>query len=321
MRVLVIGTGSIGQRHMHNLRLVKPQTEFLWLRRNKVSLDGWSQAIACIDLAEALEKRPDLAIVASPSASHIDVLPAIIAAGVPAYVEKPIVTAADQALTVRQALRQAVETRQYAGFNLRYLPSLRSAREVVKDRLGEIVRASFTAGQWLPDWRKSQDHRLSYSADASAGGGVLFDLSHEFDAARFLLGELELLATETCGVETLEIASEAVALAIGRSASGALVSVTVDYVARKPIRRYEVVGTQGTLVWDLAARSLTVTDGLVVQDVHVPADGFDVERTYVRAMQDLVNAVDFNRPGDLQSLEDGLLSTDLPIRAHALSAR
>lgn len=321
MRVLVIGTGSIGQRHMHNLSVATPHIEFLLLRRNKVSLDGWPQAIPFTDLAEALEQKPDLAIVASPSARHIDVLPAIIAARVPAYVEKPIVTAADQASTVRQALRQAAETRHYAGFNLRYLPSLRAAQEVVRDRLGEIVRASFTAGQWLPEWRKDQDHRQSYSADASAGGGVLFDLSHEFDAARFLLGELELLATETGGVETLEIASEAVALAIGRTASGALVSVTVDYVARKPIRRYEVVGTRGTLVWDLAARSLTVADGFVVQDVRVPADGFDVGRTYERAMQDLVNAVDLNRPGDLQSLEDGLLSTDLPIRAHALSAR
>lgn len=284
-------------------------------------LDSWPQAIPLTDLDEALSQKPSLAIVASPSAYHIDVLPHLIAAAVPTYVEKPIVTAADQAFTVRRALGQSSETRHYAGFNLRYLPSLRAAREVVRDRLGEIVRASFTAGQWLPDWRKGQDHRQSYSADAVAGGGVLFDLCHEFDAARFLLGELELLATETSGVETLGIASEAVALVIGRAASGALVSVTVDYVARKPVRRYEVVGTRGTLVWDLGAKSLTVADNSGFKDVTVSGDGFDVAATYERAMQDLVNAVNFKRSGYLQSLEDGLLSTDLPIRAHALNPR
>ena len=321
LRALIIGTGSIGQRHMRNLSLAAPHVQFLLLRRHKVPLDGWPEALPFTDLDEALAQVPDLAIVASPSAHHIDVLPALIAAGVPTYVEKPIVTSADQAFTVGRALQQARGGRHYAGFNLRYLPSLQVARTVAGDKLGQIVRAGFAAGQWLPEWRKGEDHRKSYSADPSMGGGVLFDLSHEFDAARYFLGELELQAVETSSVEALGISSEAVALAIGHASSGTLVSVTIDYVARKPIRRYELVGTLGTLVWDLMARSLTIADGSGTQDVPVPADAFDVGRTYERAMQDFVRAVNLGLPGNLQSLEDGLCSTDLPIRGHALKRR
>lgn len=321
LRALIVGTGSIGQRHMRNLRSAMPQLEFILLRRNKVELDGWPEERVVTDLAEALQLAPDLAVVASPSALHIDVLPALIAAGIPSYVEKPIVTSADDAFTIRRALERAPGAKHYAGFNLRYLPSLRTARAVADDRLGRIVRASFTAGQWLPDWRKGLDHRQSYSADSSAGGGVLFDLSHEFDAARFFLGDLELLAAETSVVEALEIDSEGVALAIARAASGALASVAIDYVARKPIRRYELVGTLGTLVWDLGAKSLTIADGAGVEDVPLPADAFDVAGTYTRSMQDFLNAITSGLPGDLQNLEDGLSSTDLPICAHSLNRR
>lgn len=321
MRALIVGTGSIGQRHMRNLRSAMPQLQFILLRQNAAELNGWPEERVVTDLAEALQLAPDLAIVASPSALHIDVLPALIAAGVPSYVEKPIVTGADQVLTIRRALEQAPRARHYAGFNLRYLPSLRTARTVADDRLGRIVRASFTAGQWLPDWRKGRDHRQSYSADSSAGGGVLFDLSHEFDAARFFLGDLELLAAEMSDVEALEIDSEGVALAIARAASGALASVAIDYVARKPVRRYELVGTLGTMVWDLGAKSLTIADGTGIKDVPLPAEAFDLAGTYKRSMQDFLNAVNSGLPGDLQSLEDGLVSTELPIRAHALKRR
>ena len=128
-------------------------------------------------------------------------------------------------------------------------------------------------------------------------------------------------AAETACVDALGIGTEGVALVIARSASGILASVAVDYVARKPIRRYELVGTLGTLVWDLGARSLEFADGVGVENLPLPADAFEVGATYARIMQDFVNAVTISQPGNLQSLKDGLASTDLPILAHALVRR
>ena len=260
LRALVIGTGSIGQRHMRSLHQLRPDTKFVLLRRSDAALQGWPDAVVETDLEAALATSPNMAIVASPSAAHIDVLPRLIAAGVPCYVEKPIVTDSDDVVRVRSALSSAWTNQHSAGFNLRYLPSLVLARQATQ-HIGEIVRVGLAAGQWLPDWRKGTDHRLSYSAQSAQGGGVMFDLSHEFDAARFLLGEIDVVSAQTARVPALEIDSEAVAVITGRAASGALVNISVDYVARKPIRRYELVGTKGTLVWDLAQKLLILTDG------------------------------------------------------------
>ncbi|MDY6964185.1 MAG: Gfo/Idh/MocA family oxidoreductase, partial [Pseudomonadota bacterium] len=307
MRALIIGTGSIGQRHMRNLRSVDPAIEFTLLRRNAEPLALWPDATVEVDLAAALRLTPDLAVLATPSALHFDVLQSLIAHRIPAYVEKPIVTTADQVAVIREALAQNPGVAHIAGFNLRLLPSLEDARQAVsRGDLGQIVRASFSAGQWLPDWRKGQDHRQGYSARSSEGGGVLFDLSHEFDAARFLLGDMELLYAATARVDALEIDSEAVAVATARSTSGALVSINLDYVTRHPVRRYELVGTQATLTWDLPAKSLVSSSSTGSASLSEDPSDFDVAMTYQTAMQAFLAGVRTGDAGDLQDLEDGL---------------
>lgn len=319
MRALIIGTGSIGQRHMRNLRTVDPAIEFTLLRRNAEPLELWPEAGVEVDLAAALRLAPDLAILATPSALHFNVLPTLIAHRIPTYVEKPIVTTADQVEAIRHALAENPGVAHIAGFNLRLLPSLEDARLAVsRGNLGRIVRASFSAGQWLPDWRKGQDHRQGYSARSSEGGGVLFDLSHEFDAARFLLGEMGLLHAATARVDALEIDSEGVAIATARSTSGALVSINLDYVTRHPIRRYELVGTQATLTWDLPAKSLVRSGATGSVTLSEGQSDFDVALTYQTAMQAFLSGFRSGVASGLQDLEDGLRSTELSILAHAL---
>lgn len=319
MRALIIGTGSIGQRHMRNLRAIDPAVEFVLLRRYADPLNVWPDARVEVDLPAAIGLAPDLAILATPSALHFDVLLALISRRIPTYVEKPIVTSAEQVRAIRRALEQFPGVPHVAGFNLRLLPSLEDARRLVmQESIGKVVRASFSAGQWLPDWRKGQDHRHGYSARSSDGGGVLFDLSHEFDAARFLLGDMTLLHEATARVGALEIDSEGVAIATARTAAGALVSVNLDYVARYPIRRYELVGTGGTLTWDLPARSLSRSgpDGHAAQSED--NQGFDVAATYQTAMQAFLAGTRTGLSCGLQDLEDGLRSTELSILAHAM---
>lgn len=322
MKALIIGTGSIGRRHMANLQRAVPATEFTLLRRaGSQELAGLETAVTVTSMQQALASEPDLAILATPSALHFPVLADLIAARVPTYVEKPIVTRAEEVRTIRQALAEQAGVPHASGFNLRLLPSLQAARSLVATgALGTVVRASFVAGQWLPDWRKGQDHRTGYSARTADGGGVIFDLSHELDAARSFLGEIVLSATVSSRAASLEIESEGVAVMLGRSTGGAIVSVSVDYVSRLPVRRYEIVGDAATLVWDLSARRMTLASAAGASDLDAGPSGFDVGQTYVTAMQAFAASVTDHAPTGLQDLEDGLRSSELAISAHHLDA-
>lgn len=324
MRALIIGSGSIGQRHMRNLAALVPGVEFVLLRHDSGALSGalgFDESVVP-DLAAALTLKPTLAILATPSARHIDVLPLLIEAGIPTYVEKPVVTEAADAVAVRKALAAAPGPPHTAGFNLRYLGSLAMAKSIVASgRIGTVARASFAAGQWLPDWRKGQDYRQNYSSSKRLGGGVIFDLSHELDAARLLLGEIEMRSCEIGHVDSLEISSESVACMMGRAQSGTIVTVNLDYVARSPIRRYELVGDLGTLIWDLPAGHLSLHTQAGRETITSAAEDFEVPGTYLTAMRGFVDAVAGSAQPHLQTLEDGLRSTELAIRASELGER
>jgi predicted dehydrogenase len=324
MRALIIGSGSIGQRHMRNLVSIVPRAKFVLLRHGGGAVSGalGFDEIVVPDLAAAVALKPTLAILATPSARHIDVLPLLIEAGIPTYVEKPVVTEAADAIAVRKALDAAPGLPHTAGFNLRHLGSLAMAKSIVASgKIGTIARASFTAGQWLPDWRKGQDYRQNYSSSKLLGGGVIFDLSHELDAARLLLGEIEMRSCEIGHVESLEISSDSVACMMGRSPSGTIITVNLDYVARSPIRRYEIVGDLGTLTWDLPAGHLSLHTQAGRETITSTASDFDVAETYLTAMRSFVDAVAGSAQPRLQTLEDGLRSTELAIRATELGER
>jgi predicted dehydrogenase len=293
---------------------LRPLVQFGLLRddgRKDVFSDSLGAAVFA-HLDDALRWKPQLAVVATPSSRHAELILPLLEAGVATFVEKPVVTQS-LALDCLQKLDPTQLPPTQVGCILRFLPSLQRVRQwLEEDRIGRVVRASFEVGQWLPDWRPAQDYRQSYSASRASGGGVVFDLIHELDLAAWLLGNLELLDAWGQKSSSLDIDSEDVALIALRSASGALAAIQMDYVAREPIRRLQLIGDQGTITWDLPARHCSLR--VAGQDA-VLADGFDTASIYVAAMTELLESAERGGPTSLP-LHEGLRATALAISAN-----
>lgn len=313
MRALVVGYGSIARRHIRNLCALG--IEDLLVYRPQGQPANAPKGLHFVhDLREGIAAEPDFAIVASPSGAHIDALVPLLQADLACYVEKPPVTTMEDVRRVRGLLeeRRAVT---FAGCNLRFLPSLRRMRDAIRaGMIGAPVRASLQAGQWLPDWRPHIDYRRSYSAMPSAGGGVLLDLIHEIDAARWLFGEFDRAIAFEAKLSSLEIDAEDTAcLLLGRPL-GPLVTIGLDYVARQRVRRYDVVGDEATLTWDLSDRRLTLITPSGTETLSAADAEFDVDATYRPAMSEFLSAVRTDAATS-QDLLDGLATTELALRA------
>ena len=318
MRALILGAGSIGLRHARNLQALRPGIELVFMRRAGAGVPPeHPQAKVVHSLQAGLDCAPSLAVIATPTDQHCAQLEAMLEAGVPCYVEKPVAANAEQVHRLEERLRMPPgPPPTQTGCNLRFLPSLQRLRELVHDgTLGRVVRASLEVGQWLPDWRPQQDYRTSYSAHARQGGGVILDLVHEIDQARWLFGEFEHVQAQAGKFSSLEIDAEDTAcILLGRRATGPLVSIALDYVSRRPVRRYAVVGEGGSAVWDLHAGVLEVAGRDEGTALDCGLEGFDVGKTYARAMQAFLAAVDGGQDGP-QNLADGLRSTRLALRS------
>ena len=92
-KILVVGCGSIGRRHINNLKslgitrfvLCDPDTETL--RKASAGIEG---AALVTDLKDALSERPDAAIICTPSSMHLEMARELVSRGVHCLIEKPV---------------------------------------------------------------------------------------------------------------------------------------------------------------------------------------------------------------------------------------
>jgi predicted dehydrogenase len=255
-RLLVIGAGSIGCRHMRNLAAAGAQVTCT--DPNADAARAAAQATDGAVLAFDLDRLGgfDGIVVASPTRFHLEQASAALATGACVMVEKPL---ADDLGGV-DTLVAAGGDRLMVGFNLRLHEPIRQLVRIVADgRIGRPVSFRLWFGSWLPDWRPDVDYRQTYSARADLGGGVLNDAIHEIDLAVWLAGhDLDVVAALVARVGPLEIDVEDTVRALLRTGAGVPVEIALDYLSRTYRRGIEVIGEEGTIRLDWARQVLEI---------------------------------------------------------------
>jgi predicted dehydrogenase len=127
---------------------------------------------------------------------------------------------------------------------------------VVGGGIGRPLSLRAEAGQHLPTWRPGADYRVTVSARAELGGGAVLELSHELDYARWILGEAAAVSARAGRLSDLDIDVEDVAEIVVEFRSGALGSVHLDMVRQPAGRACRIIGTGGTVEWDVGEPSV-----------------------------------------------------------------
>ncbi len=262
-RLLIVGHGSIGRRHLRLARELLPGAQIAVVSRTNKKETGPADAAERFSSVEAaLAMRPEAAVVANPAPMHVGAATRLAAAGVHVLIEKPLSTStAGIAELIGTAKANAVVL--MVGYNLRYLPSLRRFRDLlIEKRVGRVLSVRAEVGQWLPAWRPDCDYRTVVSARAELGGGVLLELSHEIDYLRWLFGEVEWLWSVHLRQSELEIDVEDTAHQIlglaGHARAPVVAAVNMDFIRHDAIRMCTAIGSDGSLRWNGLADTVEV---------------------------------------------------------------
>lgn len=249
-RALVVGLGSIGRRHLRLLREALPEADIRVLRHS--GCDGSiEKADGCFEKLEAAcEFCPNLAVIASPAPFHVPVASALVQAGAHLMVEKPV-SHSTAGVSELVALCAAEGRQLQVGYNLRFLETLQRFRaELAAGAIGTVRLVRCEIGQYLPDWRPDVDYRGAVSARRDLGGGVLLELSHEFDMLRWVFGEVAWLSCWIGQLGSLEIDVEDSAAVNFGFVEGPVAQLSMDFLRRDAKRVCTAIGDNGTLVWD-----------------------------------------------------------------------
>ncbi len=253
--ILVIGSGSVGQRHARNLRrlgcaisCVDPRQDRLdAMGASDVSmLHGWQT------LEEALQNaRFDGAVVASPPSFHVSQSEQCLRGGIPVLLEKPVSPDLQSALHLAAVVDQG-DVPLLLGYTWRWWPSLLEVRERVQAGvIGKVLHVQFCMSAHLADWHPWEPYQEFFMASRALGGGALLDESHWIDQMLWFFGVPCHVSGEISKVSALEIDTDDNVDMQACFANGLRVSLHLDLFGRPHEKSITFRGDEGTLIWEV----------------------------------------------------------------------
>lgn len=313
---VVLGAGSIGLRHLKNLRALGVR-RLACFEPDAARRESAAQDLPVPfhgDLEAIWEFRPDAVLVAAPTQFHLPLARAAVERGIHLFVEKPLAHASEglAALTEEAERRELVTM---VGCNLRFHPGPATVRRLLKaETIGKVLWARLQTSSYLPRWRPTQDYRQSYSASPEWGGAIL-DCIHEIDLALWLFGSGELLAAAVAPATTLGLEADGLAELLVRHQSGVLSSVHLDFVQHDYRRGCQIAGTRGTVYWDFQEKRVRTYDAAGQPGPHYdePSD-WEINQMYLDEMDHFLDCVRTGHP-TMNPLRGGVEALDLALAA------
>lgn len=316
MRVLVCGAGSIGQRHITNLKELGV-TVIAWrARKNKTrELADKFKILVFSDLNEALDAC-DAVIIATDTHRHTEI--ALIAAEKKKhlFIEKPV----SHNLENLEKLSQVSSQNQLVievGCMLRVSETLKKLKDIIDTQeFGPVLTYRTVMGQSLNTWRPDSDYRKSYSADRSRGGGALMDLIHQVDLVQYLFGQITDVYCFNQTIGPLEINAETLSNLTLQSKSGISGQVQVDMIS--PIYRgnIEVVTTNALLIWDIQTNVLSIHKVDTEKTLITPGSEFQRNDFFMSHMKHFLSRIKDQKMPEIASLKDGVMAINVVLTAY-----
>lgn len=321
MKILMVGLGGIGQRHLRNLRtLLGSRAEISAYRvrgQSAVLTDGLQVETGSSleekfrlrvfhDLDEALNDGPRAVVVCNPSSLHLPVALQAARAGCHLFLEKPVA----HCLEGTEALAALVEKNNLqvlVGYQLRFHPCIRHVGSLLRQNaVGGLIGVQAEIGEYLPGWHTYEDYRQMYAARRDLGGGVVLSQIHEMDYLYSFFGLPRSLYAIGGKLSSLEIDVEDTASVL-MDYAGMAVSLHMDYIQRPPCRTLKIIGNEGILWADLRQPLVRRYDAHGALCEETVFGDFERNRLFLDEMAHFLACVE-GREKPVVSLRDGLQS-------------
>ncbi|MGW6174068.1 Gfo/Idh/MocA family protein [Arthrobacter sp. NPDC055138] len=304
-RILLVGAGHVSQYHLGAWAGIA-DTEVVGIvdpARDRAEAQAGRFGIGKVyeSIDDALgELEVDVVDIATPPATHADVLQAVFRHGVDAICQKPL--AADFGTAVEVARRAEASTSLVmVNDNWRYRSWYRRLRAMVADgRLGEVFHVSSSArfagtipSSTYPEIPFSLG-RQPYFAELEQFL-LLESTIHQIDAVRSLIGSPDTVYARAHSVAPEVVGEDAVALMLGYGNATALIdrsyaSHTLD-IPPVASERVRVEGTEGTAIIDELGGLVIINDqpaGRRVETITAEPDAY--ARSYSTAFRHFLDA-------------------------------
>jgi predicted dehydrogenase len=298
MKVLVVGCGSIGRRHIRNLKSIGIKN-FILCDTSEESLKeasiGLENPVRTTKFKNALLQGPQAAVICTPSSLHLEMAYELASNGVHLLIEKPL----SDTLEGIGELEKAIDERGIVAMMAmcyRFHPVFQQVKSLLASEVaGKVYHVNYFGGHYLPDWHPNADYRIEYAARKKLGGGVILTSIHGLDNIRWLFGEVEEAHAFVDKVSDLEMDVEDLATAIFRLRSGVYVNWQTDFLQRANQHRMVIAGSRGTIRADFLTGTVE-TYSTELGKWYSGRVGFEVNDMYVAEARHFLGCIEKKIP-------------------------
>jgi predicted dehydrogenase len=316
--ILIIGCGSIGRRHLANLKRIGLRDLIICdtnqARLNKAAKEFNIQK-KFTDYKKAVRQNDDIkaAIICSPTNLHVSQALFLAKKGINLLIEKPLShnrNNVDFLLDIVEKKKlicmMAMCYRFDAGF-------LKLKDLIDKGAIGKLFAANLFGGSYLPYWHPQMDYRIEYSAKKSMGGGVILTSIHSLDIIRWLFGEVKEVGCFCDKISNLEIDTEDTAAFIFRLKNNMLVNLYLDFLQRVKQHKITMVGELGNIEADFIENKIKIFNIKTKKwhKVNYKAKKNDI---YIKEMQYFIDCLSKNKKPTI-NLSEGIKTLELALAA------
>ena len=294
---LIIGAGSIGQRHILNLKNIGI-TNITALRSKKGHYKKLPKELGVneIDSWDDVKSiKPDIAIISNPSSLHIDSALKALSSIKGIFIEKPL----SNNLTGCNQLIELLDDKNvtsFVGHNLMFHPMIKEIKNFIhENNIGKIINIQCQVGQWLPDWHPYEDYTKAYYARKDLGGGVALSLIHEIHLALDLAGLPTHVFGEITEYQQLKLDVDVCSDLMIKHKSGTVSQIHLDFLQRPSHRSGLVTFEKAWLSYDFSKMEITAQRTNEEPYKLYKNSDYDSNNMYIEQLNEFISMVEEGR--------------------------
>lgn len=281
MKVLIIGLGSIGKKHVDSILLIDDSIE-LFALRSETNAKQYRNVKNIYDYKEIILEI-DFIIISNITSLHRDTISKFLKFGKPLFIEKPVLESLKNSEILSYEIDKS-EIFTYVACNLRFHPIIQYLKKNFLHNDIRINEVNVYCGSDLSKWRTGQDYKKSYSAFKECGGGVDLDLIHEIDYCVWLFSYPLRIHSLKSSKSSLNINSFDCAR-YNLEYENYSIAITLNYYRKDTRREIEILTDNDTFKFDLVRNEVVrFSDGKIIET-------FNQENTYLNQLKYFINCI------------------------------
>lgn len=242
MKTLVIGCGSIGERHIKNLLSLNQEVYVYDKNLERMEKIVKEYKVGVFDFLSH-HMQIDAFIICTPPFYHIPFAVEAIKHNAHIFIEKPLSNDMSFVPEFENTLNKT-KLVCMIGYQMRFHPKLLEFKNTSFNN--DIVSITAWFSKSLADWHIGEDYRRLYTSHENEGGGIILDASHELDYVTWLISKDVKQVSCFCDkLSDLIIDTEDTADILLRFEGGAIANIHLDMVDKIHSRGCKVVRANG----------------------------------------------------------------------------